>query len=348
MSCEISFLPVGNADCIVVNADDSVVLVDLGRNQRFIYKWLLNQGIDKISRIYVTHSHRDHFPFYSLINLVKFLNLWFSKNGEIAIFSLPSEVYRTAIDKLDAQRGVNADYRDLENALNTLYDWDRDRKVRFVDAVCDPTPYTLGQLQVFVTHPRALFIGQHKGKVNEISLVLRIVYGEFTAILLADLEGKGLEDYLSVIKSSTGAANEARANIVKIPHHGGYPSNGDDLKELLKLIDAELAVLSVGSTNRYGHVEPELFNALIELQNDGAQSLGNFICTEVTRTCKYSAAQRATMGKSGLTASEKCAGEITIVAEISGSWDLQVEATDHPSKIASLTYAACMGRAELG
>ena len=168
MTCEISFLPVGNADCIVINADDSVVLVDLGRNQRFIYKWLLNQGLDKISRIYVTHSHRDHFPFSSLINLVKFLNLWFSKNGEITIFSLPFEVYRAAIDKLDAQRGVNADYRDLENALNTLYDWDRARKVRFIDAVCDPTPYTLGQLQVFITHPRALFIGQHKGKINEI------------------------------------------------------------------------------------------------------------------------------------------------------------------------------------
>ena len=55
MTCEISFLPVGNADCIVVNADDSVVLVDLGRNQRFIYNWLLNQGLDKIRRIYVTH-----------------------------------------------------------------------------------------------------------------------------------------------------------------------------------------------------------------------------------------------------------------------------------------------------
>jgi len=140
--------------------------------------------------------------------------------------------------------------------------------------------------------------------------VLRIVYGEFIAMLLADLEDAGLSDYLSVVKASEAATKEAKANIVKIPHHGAYPKNGDELKELLTLIDAELAVLSVGSTNQYGHVEPALFKALIELKDNKDK---RFICTEVTRTCKHSASHRATMTK-GLSKVEKCAGEITIVA----------------------------------
>ena len=80
MTCEISFLPVGNADCIVVNSDNAIIVVDLGKKERVIYKWLKNKNFDTINRIYITHSHRDHFPFSSLISLVKFLDLWFSND----------------------------------------------------------------------------------------------------------------------------------------------------------------------------------------------------------------------------------------------------------------------------
>jgi beta-lactamase superfamily II metal-dependent hydrolase len=347
MTCEISFLPVGNSDCIVIQADNSVVLVDLGKNPRFIYKWLQNNGLNKINRIYITHSHKDHFPFRSLVNLVQVLNLWFSSSCEIEIFSLPYGVYKDALKKLNTSREVDADYKELEDALHSLDDWDRRRRVRFVEASCDPTPYSLDDLKIYTLHPRAFFLGNHKNNINEISLVLRVVYGEFAAMLLADLEGVGLKDYLSVVKSSIEATKEAKANIVKIPHHGGFPSNGDDLKELLALIDAELAVLSVGSTNQHTHVKPELFKSLIELQNNNAKHLKKFICTEVTRTCVHSASVRAGMGKTGLPSSEKCAGEITVIAESSGIWELKVEESDHLSKVSSFTHAACIGLAEL-
>jgi hypothetical protein len=117
------------------------------------------------------------------------------------------------------------------------------------------------------------------------------------------------------------------------------------LKELLTLIDAELAVLSVGSTNQYGHVEPALFKALIELKDNKDKRLDRFICTEVTRTCVHAASDRATMTK-GLFKVEKCAGEITIVAETSGKWNLKTE-TDHKIKVASFN-AACDGRGDFG
>ncbi|CAN1212220.1 Metallo-beta-lactamase domain-containing protein [Tumidithrix helvetica PCC 7403] len=348
MTCEIVFLPVGNADCIIVHAEDALVVVDLGKNSRFIYKWLEQRQFKKINRIYVTHNHKDHFPFKSIIDLVKFLKLWFSNNGEIEIFSLPYGFYDHANEQLNIQRGHDPNYKELEQALINVFEWDRSRKVRFVEALSDPTPYPIHNLQIYTIHPRSPFIAQQKSKnkINEISLVLRIVYGEFIAIFLADLEGAGLADYLSVVKASAEATKEAKANIVKIPHHGGYPSNGDDLKELLALIDAELAVLSVGSTNRYGHVEPELFKALIELKGNKDNRLDGFICTEVTRTCVHSASDRSAMGKSGLSLSEasKCAGEITIIAETSGKWKLKTE-TNHSSQVASFPYAACDGRA---
>jgi len=112
---------------------------------------------------------------------------------------------------------------------------------------------------------------------------------------------------------------------------------------MVPLINAEIAILSVGSKNTYGHVKPQLFKALIELRD--AQHLKQFICTEVTRTCKLSSSDRPTMGK--LSVAEKCAGEITIIADTSGSWELKVETSDHPSKVSSFAHAACIGRAEL-
>jgi beta-lactamase superfamily II metal-dependent hydrolase len=349
MACEISFLPVGNADCIVIQADDSVVIVDLGKNPRFIYNWLKRKNLSKINRIYITHSHRDHFPFSSLKKLVEFLELWFSQGGQIETFSLPLGIYTDAFTKLnDLEKTDFLRYQELKDAIDRLDDWDRSNKVRSVLALRDPTPYTLEALQIYTLHPRQIFIERHRGKINEISLVLRVVYGDFSAMLLSDLEGEGLKDYLSIAKASDSKTLETRANIVKIPHHGGYPANGDDLKELLAMIDPELAILSVGSNNPYGHVAPELFKALIELKNNKDRQLQQFICTEVTRTCIHSKLDRSSMGKSGLSTPQKCAGEIAIIAKNSGEWQLKTEATDHSAKIASLSHAACDGRAEIG
>ena len=180
-----------------------------------------------------------------------------------------------------------------------------------------------------------------QGKHNEISLALKVRYGDFTALLLADIEGNGLRECLEICTSE-----ELKANIVKIPHHGAYPKNGDDLKKLLEVIDPELAILSVGSTNNYGHVMPQLFSLLLNLRTDNAKKLKNFICTEVTRTCTYSQQKIAKMNRSGLQEQQKCAGEITILANISGEWNIKTE-TIHKEMIAQLDYPACQDKAEL-
>jgi beta-lactamase superfamily II metal-dependent hydrolase len=349
MTCEISFLPVGNADCIVVNSDNAVIVVDLGKKERVIYKWLKNRNFDTINRIYITHSHRDHFPFSSLISLVKFLDLWFSNDGVIEIFSLPYGIYKNAYNSLDAKRGAEADYQALKDALDQLDDWDRSDKIRFVEALCDPTPYSINNLKIFTLHPRSIFVAKQnsKNKVNELSLVLRVVYGKFSAILMADLENEGLSDYLSVVQSSDSAREDNKATVAKIPHHGAWPKNGDELKILLEFIDPEIAILSVGSQNNYGHVKPELFDALTNLKNNSSKRLSQFICTEVTRTCKSSASDCSAMDKKGLSSTEKCAGEITIIAEESGKWTYKTESQNHAQVVANLPYAACERQANL-
>lgn len=343
MTCKLTFLPVGNADSIVIQDNNSLILVDLG-NLNVLEEWLQEHKLSSIDRIYITHAHGDHFP--SLIKLVDFLDTWFSY-GMIEKLHLPYKIIELARTRILSDRN-NPKYQRLELALNRMTEWRKECAIKLSPIVQDGEEYSEGSLKIKALHPSQDYIENHLAltgsKLNEISIVLQVIYGKFSALLLADIEGAGLAEFLSSLKINS-ERTEFPVNVVKIPHHGAYPANGDDLKELLALVNAEIAVLSVGSKNTYGHVEPQLFKTLIELRE--VQRLKQFICTEVTRTCAYSSSDRSTMGKKGLSVAEKCAGEITIIADTSGSWELKVETPDHPSKVSSFAHAACIGRAEL-
>ena len=336
MTCEFVFLPVGNADSIIIYPDGgSAVVIDLHKIP-LLLKWFQNKRETNISRIYITHEHRDHFP--SLEDLVTFLDNWL-KSGKVGSICLPYQVYQQAKKKVADGKGNEL----LKDALLRLRYWEKNNIINFIEVTRGSNPYSQDSLEIHALHPGLLYAQDHLantgGKDNEISVVLRVNYGDFTGLFLADIEGAGLKECVDL---SIANPNEFIANLVKIPHHGAWPKNSDDLQKLLETINAEIAVLSVGSTNRYGHVVPELFNLLINLQNDDSKQLKQFVCTEVTRTCVHSASDLSKMSKSGLAKQQLCAGEITIFAETSGKWQLKTE-TDHENVISTLKYPACKG-----
>jgi len=343
MTCKFTFLPVGNADSIVIQTDESIIVVDLGQLD-ILADWLQKHEISKIDRIYITHDHRDHFP--SLFKLVEFVDTWLAEANFIKKIHFPCKVLEVAWKKVKSDR---LKHRLLEDALVRIKEWSINRITTHSPIFRDGEEYSEGLLKIIALHPSEEFVSKHivssTGKLNEISTVLQVKYGQFSTLLLADIEGAGLTELLNFLKLNS-KNTDFTANVVKIPHHGAYPKNGNDLEELLALIDAKLAVLSVGSTNPYGHVDPELFKALMELQQNGDRRLTKFICTQVTRTCVHSANDRSTMGKSGLNTSKKCAGEITVIADLSGTWELKTE-TDHLSEVASFKYAACNEKGDL-
>lgn len=219
MSCEVVFLSVGNADSIVISTEDnSTVVVDLGK-PRLLDKYLQNKSIKNINRIYITHAHNDHVP--PLVKLVEFLDIWL-KHGKVETFCLPYSFYKYAVEKLLTHRDKSAEFKRLELALNRLDDWDRKNIIRFIPATRGSNQFSQKNLHVDILHPRQLFIEKHlaqtSAKLNEVSLVLRVTYGAFAALLLADIEGAGLKECIEICQP-----DELSANIVKIPHHGAYP-----------------------------------------------------------------------------------------------------------------------------
>jgi len=96
VTCQITFLPVGNADSIVIQTDNSIVIVDLGK-LNILEEWLEKHQISRIDRIYITHYHSDHCP--SLIGLSDFITEWKEKL-KIEKIHLPYNVIKIARKKV--------------------------------------------------------------------------------------------------------------------------------------------------------------------------------------------------------------------------------------------------------
>jgi competence protein ComEC len=79
---------------------------------------------------------------------------------------------------------------------------------------------------------------------NELSLVFLLQYGKFRMLFTGDVPGT-VEDELSRFNPET-----VRAHVLKVSHHGSASSTS---RSFLNAVRPELAVISVGRGNRYGH-----------------------------------------------------------------------------------------------
>jgi len=278
--------------------------------------------------------------------LVRFIENWL-KIGVVKRVCLPEELLDPALKHLPDTPNKQR----LKSALEQLYVWVSGRgsggiRIEFIPGIRGIGPHQYGEVTINILHPsyifRKLHSYRHPNRLNETSLVLRLDYGDFRALLLADIEGEGLAALLDMCSGEK--AEELRCHIMKVPHHGAWNAYQNVIPSLLDRADPELAILSVGSTNTHGHVKPQLFGELLRRKYDEKKRLRRFICTEVTRTCKLPAMERR--GRDGLNTRIPCADNIVIAAEHTGSWQ-QHRADIHMDRIASLAYAACMGRADL-
>ena len=121
--------------------------------------------------------------------------------------------------------------------------------------------------------------------VNDQSLVLLVDFGRFEALLTGDVS--------AAIEEGLALPEHDRVEMLKVGHHGSRTSSGGAFLERLR---PELAVISVGARNRYGHPDPGVLGRLVA---SGAYIL---------RTDRD--------------------GDVRIRAEASGAWEVSVERGD--------------------
>jgi competence protein ComEC len=98
----------------------------------------------------------------------------------------------------------------------------------------------LDSVTLAVLHPSGAWVETHM-ETNENSVVLRVSYGDFDAILTGDI-GFPAESALAPVVG--------QAEVLKVGHHG---SAGSSAASWLAAVRPRLAVISVGAENRYGH-----------------------------------------------------------------------------------------------
>ncbi len=95
-------------------------------------------------------------------------------------------------------------------------------------------------------------------ELNDNSVVLRLVYDEVSVLLAADVDRTG-----AMRMARLGPA--VQSTILKVPHHG---SADPALPEFIGAVRPDLALISVGADNAFGHPSEEMMR---ELERVGAK-----------------------------------------------------------------------------
>lgn len=216
---EVHFLDVGQGDAALVLCKGKAMLIDGGtsKNSSFIYAYLKEHNISHLDYIIATHCHADHVG-----GLAGALNYATVGTVLCPVSNYDSEEFNDFVKYLEKQ-----------NVSITI------------PKVGDDFPF--GGARFKIVGPVAK-LSNH----NDMSLVIRLVYGYTSFLFTGDAERQeeyGILSYGSYIKS----------NVLKVGHHG---SNGSTSAAFLKKVSPEYAVISVGSDNVYGFPELETLKSL--------------------------------------------------------------------------------------
>lgn len=224
------FCDVGQGDAIYIRgATGEDILVDGGPNEK------------------VLSCLGSHMPFYD-------------RTLELVILSHPQADHLngliSAVERYNVNyfvsSGIGSEtegYKRLENLIKTKK---IDKKMLFSGG-----KIVLDGLTLATLWPKEGVLGAATSEtnLNDLSLVLRLSYGNFDALLTGDAGASVLEE-LALSPSLAG-----EWEVLKIPHHGSKTSL---LTSFLEKISPQLAVISVGK-NSYGHPAKETLRMLKDL-----------------------------------------------------------------------------------
>lgn len=235
----LTALDVGQGDAILVQSRGRALLVDTGTDDVALLKGLAQQGASHLDAVLVTHPDDDHCGSLPALQGVVGVD-----RVLVAADLLGEDDEGCAALRSQAARLVGAD------GVIGLHAGDE---------------VTVGDVSLSVVGPDAF----HDGGGNADSLVLLLSAGEGgpRALLCGDAEAQTIDAYLD-------AGRVGGVDILKVGHHGSRASLDDSILSRLR---PEVALVSVGAGNRYGHPTDEALaclaragSAVFRTDEDGA------------------------------------------------------------------------------
>jgi len=252
----LTFLDVGQGDSAFLRfPNGKTMLIDGGSlfGDRDMGKWVVgpylwDTGVRKVDYLVATHPDNDHIGGLLFI-LREFRVGSVLENGDLSRNKVMREIRRES-----RARGI---------PIKKLRAGDLVERDKVIVQVLNPegAPPASSELE-------------HE-KENDLSLVLRIACGRFSSLFTGDIESAA-EARLS------RSGRRLRSTILKVPHHG---SRSSSTAGFINAVRPEVAVISVGAHNRFGHPDP---GVLKRYQKAGARLLRTDRCgaVEIFTNCE--------------------------------------------------------------
>lgn len=109
-------------------------------------------------------------------------------------------------------------------------------------------------LAIEVIHPQEEMLQGTDSDANNNSLVLRLVWGGVSFLFTGDIDGEG---EMAILYADQW--RELNSTVLKVAHHGGA---GSTSAQFLAAVEPQIAVVSVGENNYFGHPTGEVLATL--------------------------------------------------------------------------------------
>lgn len=228
---KVSFLDVGQADCILVQQNDENMLIDAGagKTKDALVSYLRSQGVVKFKYIVGTHPHEDHIGGMSLV-----IDSFDVENILMPFASNTTKSFENVLDSVLRKKAFYSSM--LSSASN---------KNLSITVPKIGDEFKLGNALA-----KVISIGEDPQDLNADSIVLKVSFGDksflFTGDATANTEQRMLDQ-------------DIRSDVLKIGHHGSAGSTSDSF---LAKVCPSMAVISVGKGNTYGHPTEQVISKL--------------------------------------------------------------------------------------
>ncbi len=220
----LSMLDVGQGDAILLQSRGHAVLVDTGKNDADLLRGLAAAGVTSLDALIITHPDDDHC-------------------GSLSALRGIVQVKRVLVAR-DVLQIDNANCASLRREASALVGEEN------LLGVVTGNEISFGAMRLEVVGPRACT--DEGGNADSVVMTLRWGNASGGALLTGDAEAEVLEGYMR-----EGRIRDI--DILKVAHHGSRAALDE---ELLAQLDPEVALISVGAGNRYGHPTEEILQLL--------------------------------------------------------------------------------------
>ncbi len=248
-------------------SDDELVItmIDVGQGDSFLIElpngenMLIDCGSSDVEELY-----NERIEAFFKARAIKRLDYIMVSHGD-------EDHCNAVVDILSDDSGVEVgmllvpELEGVDETLEVLKSLAKDKNTEVAE-LSKGEDFTIGEVSFKVLNPLANVVATEDNK-NDNSVVLLLSFGEFDMLFAGDI-GSTREAII--------ASGLRKCEVLKVAHHGSKNSSGE---QFLEVVSPEIALISCGANNSYGHPAAEVLERLNEV---GAEVYVTAECGQIT------------------------------------------------------------------